>query len=93
MAVLSGSRTIREMPRDAISGVRLLRGDGLLRVTFDVTSTDTTFAHVLFETADVWDVREGLPSLLAVLPTEVRRLEVALADACAARSLPFAVGR
>lgn len=89
LAVRSGSRTVREMPWDAIASVALVRGDSLLQLTVDITAHDTTFPQVRFKPVDVWDVREGLPAVLAILPSELRRLEIALRGACAAQSLPF----
>jgi hypothetical protein len=92
LAVRSGSRTVSELPWDAIASVTLERGSGVLRTMLDVLSDDADFPHVRAVPADVWDTRGALPTVLAVLPSEVRRLEEALAHECAVRLLPFTGG-
>ncbi|KAA1372956.1 hypothetical protein [Aeromicrobium fastidiosum] len=91
LAVRSRSRTLTEMPWDAIASIELVRGSGLLRTTFDVLSDDADFPYVLASSTDVWDVRGMFPTVLASLPSELRCLESALVEACAARSVPFGV--
>ncbi|MBD8605827.1 hypothetical protein IFT73_03080 [Aeromicrobium sp. CFBP 8757] len=59
----------------------------------DVFADATDFPYVSATSADVWDVERRLPSLFALLPSEVERLRAALAAACEARSIVFTAGR
>ncbi|MBC7596741.1 MAG: hypothetical protein H7288_22920 [Kineosporiaceae bacterium] len=91
LAVRRGKKTLTEMPWADIDSVRLIRGDSLLRMTFDFISDDADFPQVVAKSSDVWDDRGFFPPLLVVLPKEFERLESALRDACAPRELPFSV--
>lgn len=91
LAVRRGTKTLAQMSWADIGSVKLIRGDSLLRMTFDITSAEANFPYILAKPTDVWDVRGSFPPLLAVLPGELQRLETALKDACAARALSFSV--
>lgn len=93
LAVRRGDRVLGRVLWSDADGVRLVRGDGMLRVMVDVTADSTDFPRIAVRSADVWDVGATLPSVLALLPHEVGRLEAAIGDACGARSISFSVSR
>jgi hypothetical protein len=92
LAVRRGAKILNQMPWTDIASVRLIPGNSRLRMMFDIFSDDADFPYILARPTDVWDVRGPFPPLLAVLPAELQRLESALEEACAARSVPFSVG-
>lgn len=93
LAVRRGDRVLARVLWSDADAVRLVRGDGLLRVMVDVTADSTDFPHIAATSSDVWDIGTTLPSVLALLPQEVGRLESAIDEACVARSISFSVSR
>jgi hypothetical protein len=93
LAVRCGDRVLGRVLWSDVDSVRLVRGDGLLRVMVDVTADATDFPHIAATSSGVWDVGRTLPSVLALLPQEVGRLESAIDEVCTARSVSFSVSR
>ncbi|KQX75335.1 hypothetical protein [Aeromicrobium sp. Root472D3] len=93
LAVRRGDEVLGRILWSDVDAVRLDPGDGLLRVMVDVFADATDFPNVSATSANVWDVERRLPSLFALLPSEVERLRTALAAACAARSVSLSTRR
>ena len=89
LAVCQNGRIVRELAWGEAASVSVSRGDGPLRLFIDVLADASDFPSVCVNPKDVWDVRGSFPAVLAVLPSELQRLEAALHTACQANGVPF----
>lgn len=89
LAVRRGGKMTADCVWAETASIHLLRGDSIARLLFDVTATDADFPCIQPTSRDRWAVDPRSPGLLAILPSEYRRLTAALDEQCQLRSIPF----
>jgi hypothetical protein len=89
LAVRRGGKVTAHFLWAETASVDLLRGDSMVRLVFDFMSSDADFPCIQPISRDRWAVDPRSPGLLAILPSEYRRLAAALDEQCQLRSIPF----